>query len=163
MNWLRFVDLGGKMGLITAMSLQVSVSYYKPCADKRGVLSTSSTASLWHLQSSCKWPYLRIELPAKLLDYFLRSNKSNINQSASKLLEPPENGDLTEEKMVERLTMVWRSRSVDKMSKGFQDLRVHQIRIFCINNTDVHKQALTIWTRLLQKIELSAKLLHYFS
>ena len=98
-----------------------------------------------------------------MLDYFLRSNKSNINQSASKLLEPPENGDLTEEKMVERLTMVGRSRSVDKMSKGFQDLRVHQIRIFCINNTDVHKQALTIWTRLLQKIELSAKLLHYFS
>jgi len=37
----------------------------------------------YHIYITSAWPYVtfkRIELPAKLLDYFLRSNKSNINQ-----------------------------------------------------------------------------------
>jgi len=40
---------------------------------------TTKNSQNWELKSTKRFEH--IELPAKLLDYFLRSNKSNINQS----------------------------------------------------------------------------------
>jgi hypothetical protein len=43
----------------------------------------SSDKTCFHESKEKDSPSEHIELPAKLLDYFLRSNKSNINQSFS--------------------------------------------------------------------------------
>ena len=55
------------------MSLSFFYSFYHPLSE---ALPLSSCPSVW--QSVCLFE--EIELPAKLLDYFLWSNKSNINQ-----------------------------------------------------------------------------------
>ena len=80
---------------------------FTPCGQGDDCPTTRLYSGLTSWCDFERYWFEHVELPAKLLDYFLRSNKSNINQQGYPLEQNSQINFLAQETHVQRLVCLW--------------------------------------------------------